>query len=123
MKPIEKLRNLAQELCSQTPVLCADMELLHEDDPNRVLFGYSNGWSATFWEEDREDLFEEIDGTTTKTMVKVIKFCHVYCVGGVPDSDSEETRVRFAPAPEMALHAAMVECYSRELGMQLGLNI
>jgi hypothetical protein len=123
MKPIEYLKQLAQDMCEETPVLCADMEILEEECPDRVLFGYSNGWATTFWEGEYEDRFEEIDGTTTKTMVKVIKFCHVYCVGGVPDSDSEETKVRFASSPEMALHAAMVECYNRELGMQLGMNI
>lgn len=120
---MKKLKQLAEELLKSAPVMCADMELMHDDDPSRVLFGYANGWATTFWESEREDLFEEIDGTTTKTMVKVIKFCHVYCVEGVPDNDSEETKVRFAPTPEMALHAAMVECYSRELGMQLGMNI
>lgn len=123
MKPIQELEKIAQELCNHAPIMCADMELLKSEDPNWVVFGYSNGWATTFWEAEREDLFEEIDGSVTKTMVKVIKFCHVYCVDGVPDNDSEETKVRFAPTPEMALHAAMVECYSRELGMQLGMNI
>lgn len=123
MKAIQELEKLAQELCRHTPIMCADMELMHDDDPAQVLFGYANGWATTFWEAERENLFEEIDGSVTKTMVKVIKFCHIYCVDGVPDNNSEETKVRFAPTPEMALHAAMVECYSRELGMQLGMNI
>jgi hypothetical protein len=50
-----------------------------------------------------------------------IKFCHVYCKNGTPDSESEETRIHFAPTPETALIAAMVECYKRELEPNLGI--
>lgn len=121
MKPLEQLKELIEQVIDTT--LCNDMELLESEDPDYIFFGYTNGWATDFWESEHEDLFEEIDGTTTRTMVKVIKFCHVYCKNGKADADSQETKVRFAPTPEMALHAAMVECYNRELGMQLGLNI
>jgi hypothetical protein len=123
MKKIEYLKKLAEDMVQETPVICADMELLESEDPNWVVFGYSNGWATTFYEGEIEQTEENIDGTVTKTKVKVIKFCHVYCKNGKPDADSEETKVRFASLPEMALHAGIVECYSRELGMQLGLNI
>jgi hypothetical protein len=121
MKLIEELKELIDKMITTT--LCADMELLESEDPECILFGYANGWATDFWESEYEDLFEEIDGTTTKTMVKVIKFCHVYCKDGKADADTEETKVRFATSPEMALHSAMVECYNRELGIQLGFNI
>jgi len=113
---IKKLKKLAQMLCDELPVLCADMEILHEDDPERVLFGYSNGWATTFW------VGESSFPTTSKGRpLRGIKFCHVYCKNGTPDYESEETRIHFAPTPETALSTAMVECYKRELEPNLGI--
>ena len=90
------------------------MEIMHNDDPEQVLFGYTNGWATTFWAGKSSFHAPTING---------IKFCHVYCVDGVPDKESEETRTHFAPTAEAALCAAMVECYKRELDANLGVDV